>query len=92
MKSFAPTITAKFIALKAIDRLIEETAARWILLSYSSGGRATAEELNDALARHGTLVEVVELDYKRNIMAEMKWTGQVAAGCTRAEPGIFIPA
>lgn len=66
----------KFIALKAIDRLIGQTAARWILLSYSSGGRATAEELNDALTRHGTLVEVVELDYKRNIMAEMKWTGQ----------------
>lgn len=65
-----------FIALKAIDRLIEKTAARWILLSYSSGGRATAEELNEILSSHGTLAEVVELDYKRNIMAEMKWTGQ----------------
>lgn len=66
----------KFMALKAIDRLIEKTAARWILLSYSSGGRATADELNEILSTHGTLVDVVEIDYKRNIMAEMKWTGE----------------
>jgi adenine-specific DNA-methyltransferase len=26
------------------------------------------------LRKNGTLVEVVELDYKRNVMAEMKWT------------------
>ena len=66
--------TKRFIAVEAIERLIKHTEARWIILSYSSGGRATANELNETLQRNGTIVEVVELDYKRNVMADMKWT------------------
>ena len=31
--------TGKFIAVEAIERLIQSTKARWIILSYSSGGR-----------------------------------------------------
>lgn len=65
-----------FIAVKAIERLLRATRARWVILSYSSGGRATAEELNQALCRNGRLVEVVEVDYKRNVMAGMKWTNE----------------
>lgn len=66
--------TKRFIAVEAIERLIKNTLARWIILSYSSGGRATADELNEVLHQNGSIVEVVELDYKRNVMAEMKWT------------------
>lgn len=66
--------TGRFIAVEAIERLIMNTQAPWIILSYSSGGRATAEELNAVLHQQGSLVEVAELDYKRNVMAEMKWT------------------
>ncbi|MBN2021811.1 MAG: DNA adenine methylase [Pirellulales bacterium] len=67
-------VTGRFLALDAIDRLIRETRAQWIVLSYSSGGRATAEELNEVLQKNGTLVDVVEMDYKCNVMAHMKWT------------------
>jgi adenine-specific DNA-methyltransferase len=66
--------TGRFIAVEAIERLIKNTQARWIILSYSSGGRATADELNQVLHQNGSVVEVVELDYKRNVMADMKWT------------------
>lgn len=66
--------TDRFIALEAIERLIKNTQARWIILSYSSGGRATADELNNVLQKNGNLIEVVEVDYRRNVMAEMKWT------------------
>lgn len=66
--------TGRFLAVEAIDRLISMTAADWIVLSYSSGGRATAEELNETIREHGELVETVEVDYKRNVMAGMKWT------------------
>jgi adenine-specific DNA-methyltransferase len=48
----------------------------WVILSYSSGGRATAAELNDVLSRHGEIVEVIEVDYKKNVMAGMKWTNE----------------
>jgi adenine-specific DNA-methyltransferase len=47
-----------------------------VLLSYSSGGRATAEELAETLKQNGRLLEMVEIDYKKNVMAEMKWTGE----------------
>ena len=66
--------TGRFIAVEAIERLIRNTRARWIILSYSSTGRATAGELNEILRDNGSLVEVVEIDYKRNVMAGMKWT------------------
>jgi len=64
----------RFIAVEAIERLLSTTGARWVILSYSSGGRATSDELNDAIRRNGDLVETVEMDYKRNVMAGMKWT------------------
>jgi adenine-specific DNA-methyltransferase len=53
-------ITNRFVAVEAIERLIRGTNARWIILSYSSGGRATANELNEALEHNGSVVEVVE--------------------------------
>jgi adenine-specific DNA-methyltransferase len=65
----------RFLAVEAIDRLIRRTDARYILLSYSSGGRATAEELSTVLESNGRLLKTVEIDYKKNVMAEMKWTG-----------------
>jgi adenine-specific DNA-methyltransferase len=67
-------LTNRFVAVEAIERLVCETKARWIILSYSSGGRATAGELNEVLQAHGEILDLVELDYKRNVMAEMKWT------------------
>lgn len=66
----------QFIAVEAIDRLIKAAKTRWIILSYSSGGRATANELDGALKSHGKLLDVVEVDYKRNVMAGMKWTNE----------------
>ncbi len=66
--------TGRFIAVEAIERLIRRTRARWIILSYGSAGRATAGELNEILHDNSALVEAVEIDYKRNVMAGMKWT------------------
>ena len=62
------------MAVEAIERLIQSAAARWIILSYSSGGRATAREVSDILSANGDVVDIVELDYRRNVMAGMKWT------------------
>jgi adenine-specific DNA-methyltransferase len=69
-------VTGCFVAVEAIERLIRSTAAHWIILSYSSGGRATADELNNVLSRSGNVLDVIELDYKRNVMAGMKWTNE----------------
>jgi adenine-specific DNA-methyltransferase len=64
------------IAVDAIRRTLKAVHAKHIILSYSSGGRATATELNDAIADVGQLVDVVEVDYRRNVMAGMRWTHQ----------------
>ena len=66
--------TGRFLAVEAIRKLLAETYSPWILLSYSSGGRATAEELMDAIHSVGKLRQFLKLDYRRNVMAEMKWT------------------
>jgi len=66
--------TGRFIAVEAIERLIQKTRARWIILSYSSRGRATTDELNHVIQNNGALIEVIKVDYKRNVMAGMTWT------------------
>jgi adenine-specific DNA-methyltransferase len=75
-EEFRKNPDGRFIAVEAIERLIQATQARWIILSYSSGGRATAEELNDAIRKHGKLLDIIEIDYKQNVMAGMKWTNE----------------
>jgi adenine-specific DNA-methyltransferase len=66
----------KFVAVEAIRRLIASTRSKYIILSYSSGGRATSAQLNEAIEVSGRLLEIVEVDYKRNVMADMKWTNE----------------
>ena len=66
--------SGRFLAVEALERLIKATSARWVILSYSSGGRGTAEDINRVLTECGTLVDVVKLDYQRNVMAGIKWT------------------
>lgn len=66
----------RFVALTSLDRLIANTSARYILLSYSSGGRVSQKELLDLLDCHGQIKKILEIDYKRNIMAQMRYTNQ----------------
>ena len=81
-KSYRPLIdhlntlnaSGKFIVTDAIEKLITKTNAHYIILSYSSGGRATAKELNEILNSYGSIVEIRKIDYKKNVMAAMKWT------------------
>lgn len=75
-EEFRKNEAGRFIALDAIERLLAATRAQHIILSYSSGGRATAEQLHDVIASVGRVLEVMELDYRRNVMAGMRWTNE----------------
>ena len=68
--------TGRFFALEAIERLLREAQVPWILLSYSSGGRATMEELRDVIYSVGELRQLLRIDYRKNVMAGMKWTNE----------------
>jgi adenine-specific DNA-methyltransferase len=65
-----------FLAVQAIEKLIESINARYVALSYSSGGKATAVELNEILHRHGKIMKTIEVDYKKNVMSDMTWTNK----------------
>jgi adenine-specific DNA-methyltransferase len=73
-EEFRKDDTGRLIVVEAIERLLKLTRAKYIILSYSSGGRATAAELNDVISSSGKLLEVVEVDYRRNVMGGMRWT------------------
>jgi adenine-specific DNA-methyltransferase len=73
-EDFRKSKSGRFLALEAIERLLQTTRARHIILSYSSGGRATAGELNEVIHAAGRLIKVVEMDYRKNVMAAMRWT------------------
>jgi len=75
-EEFRKNDAGRFIVVAAIDQLLRRTQARHVILSYSSGGRATAEELNDVIRSSGKLIEVVEVDYRRNVMSGMRWTNE----------------
>lgn len=68
--------SGRFKAIEAIDDLIRITPCKWIILSYSSGGRATAAELNEIIHSHGKLLKAVEIDYRKNVMAAMTSTNE----------------
>ncbi|MDR2135863.1 MAG: DNA adenine methylase, partial [Treponema sp.] len=66
--------SGKYIVLEALEQLVKETPATYIILSYSSGGRAAAHELNEALNGYGNIIEVEKINYRKNVMSAMKWT------------------
>ena len=68
--------SGRFIVVDAIEKLIQDTPCEYIVLSYSSGGRATAKELDEVINDNGTLIETNKIDYQRNVMATMKWTNR----------------
>jgi len=75
-EEFRKDTDGHFIAMKALGKLINETRSRYILLSYSSGGRATKSELNDIISESGKLLKAVEIDYQKNVMGNMRWTNE----------------
>ena len=75
-EEFRKNGSGRFIVVEAIERLLRETKCRHIILSYSSGGRATAKELNEVVRSAGKLIDVIEVDYKRNVMGSMRWTNE----------------
>lgn len=73
-EEFRKDDNGSFIAMQALAKLIKNTKSHYILLSYSSGGRATKQELNEIIEESGKLIEAIEINYKKNVMSNMRWT------------------
>lgn len=64
------------IANKALQKLLKNTQATYILLSYNSTGRIDLKTLREIIAEQGKLIKQKVIDYQQNIMATMRWTHQ----------------
>lgn len=68
--------SGRFVAIEAIEKMVKKANCKYLMLSYSSGGRATFDELKELLNSAGKLLKVVEIEYKRNVMAKMRSTNK----------------
>jgi adenine-specific DNA-methyltransferase len=75
-EEFRKTEADNFIAIEAIEKLLAKTNAKYIILSYSSGGRATSKNLHEILQKSGKIIEFQKVDYRQNVMSVMRWTNE----------------
>lgn len=75
-EEFRKNETGDFLAMEALRKLINETNTHYLLLSYSSGGRATKQQLLDIISESGKLIEIKLIDYKKNVMSSMRSTNE----------------
>lgn len=66
----------RYVVIDALKKLIENTKAKYIVLSYSSTGRATFEAITEILRELSLPCSVIEMDYRKNVMATMAWTNE----------------
>jgi len=75
-EEFRRNESGDFMAMEALRKLIDETNTRYLLLSYSSGGRATKEQLMDIISASGVLLQIKMIDYQKNVMSNMRSTSE----------------
>jgi adenine-specific DNA-methyltransferase len=75
-EEFRKNESGDFLAMEALRKLIIETNAHYLLLSYSSGGRATKQQLLDLISDSGKLLEIKLIDHKKHVMSNMRSTSE----------------
>ena len=75
-EEFRKNESGDFLAIEALRKLINETNSRYLLLSYSSGGRATKEQLLETISNSGKLLEIKLIDFHKNVMSNMRSTSE----------------
>ena len=75
-EDFRKNKEGRYLAEIAIERLVKETKAKYIVFSYSSGGRVSYNELIKIFTKYSKIIEIQKINYKKNVMSAMKWTNQ----------------
>jgi adenine-specific DNA-methyltransferase len=76
--------------MDALRKLICETNARYLMLSYSSGGRATKQQLLDIISEAGELLSIRKIDYTKNVMSNMRSTNEWISEDEKHQEYIFL--
>ncbi len=64
----------QYIVTSALEKLIEKTKAKYIVLSYSNNGRATFSAILDIVNSYKNRAKIIEIAYRKNVMANMTTT------------------
>jgi len=64
----------EYIVIKALEKLIKNTSAKYIVLSYNNNGRATLEAIINTFKKLKKDFYTIEMDYKKNVMAKITRT------------------
>lgn len=67
-------VNGEFIATKTLTELLNGLNCKYCLLSYSSDGRTNIKTFINQI--NYNVLEVIEINYKKNVMANMTWTNQ----------------
>ena len=89
-EEFRRGTSGKYVVVEAIEKLLRKTRTRHILLSYSSGGRATFGELTEIIRGLKFDLRVSEIDYKQNVMGQMKWTDEWSVSNVASKEYLFL--
>ena len=73
-ENFHKSENGEYVAAQAIRELTEATATKYILFSYSSGGRVPVEDIVEILSENRKILQVEEIDVAKNVMSAMSWT------------------
>ncbi len=82
--------SGNYVVVEAIEKLLRNAKAKYILLSYSNGGRATLAELMEIIQGLNFNSLVSEVDHAQNVMAQMKWTNKWKADDARCKEYLFL--
>ena len=73
-EEFRKNEKGQFIVIEAIERLIKNTSAKYVVLSYNNNGRATLQAIKKILKCLKKKVSIIEMDYRKNVMATITRT------------------
>ncbi|OGY62898.1 MAG: DNA methyltransferase [Candidatus Harrisonbacteria bacterium RIFCSPHIGHO2_01_FULL_44_13] len=73
-EEFRKNDEGQYIVIEAIERLMKNTPAKYVVLSYNNNGRATLQAIKEILKNLKKKVSIIEMDYKKNVMATITRT------------------
>jgi len=73
-EEFRKNDEGQYIVIEAIEKLIKNTPAKYVVLSYNNNGRATFKAILEILKAFKKRFSVIEMDYKKNVMATITRT------------------
>jgi len=73
-EEFRKNNDGQYIVIEAIEKLIKDTPAKYVILSYNNNGRATFQAIKDILKNLKKKISIFEMDYRKNVMATITRT------------------